>query len=51
MTSVRIKNNTVASAFNKPMYSMRGSCAYKVRYIIIERRANNLRIAVFYLLF
>jgi hypothetical protein len=50
MTSVRIRNSAVASALDRPAYSLRGSCVYGVRQIIAERRAGSLRMAASYLL-
>jgi hypothetical protein len=50
MTSVRIRNNAVASALDKSAYSMRGSCTYGVRQTIAERRAGSLRMAASHLL-
>jgi hypothetical protein len=40
----------VVSAFDKPAYSMRGSCAHGVHQTITERRAGSLRIAASHLL-
>jgi hypothetical protein len=40
----------MASALDKSAYNMRGSCAYRVRQTITERRAGSLRIAAFHLL-
>jgi hypothetical protein len=51
MTSVRIRNNAVASAFARPAYSLRGSCAHGVRQTIAERRAGSLRMAASHLPF
>jgi hypothetical protein len=40
----------VASTFNRPAYSLRGSCVYRIRQIITERRAGSLRVAFSHLL-
>jgi hypothetical protein len=50
MISVRIRNNAVASVFDRPAYSLRGSYVYGVRQTIIERRAGSLRMAFSHLL-
>jgi hypothetical protein len=50
ITSVRIRNSAVASAFDKPTYSLQGSCAHRVRQTIAKRLAGSLRIAASYLL-
>ena len=34
ITSVRIKNRAVASAFERPAYSLRVSCAYGMRQAV-----------------